>query len=94
MVSTADDPWRAGRNSAPFVAFPAIVANITGAPAMSVPMFWSADGLPIGVHFLGRYGDDATLFRLAGQLERAAPWGNRWPELTGRVDFAGPSGPA
>ena len=64
-----------------FVAFPAVVANITGAPAMSVPLSWSPSGLPIGVHFLGRYGDDATLFRLAGQLELARPWAHRRPPV-------------
>jgi Asp-tRNA(Asn)/Glu-tRNA(Gln) amidotransferase A subunit family amidase len=51
--------------------------NLTGQPAMSVPMGWSADGLPIGVMFVGRYGDEAELFSMAGQLERAAPWFHR-----------------
>jgi amidase len=48
---------------------------------MSVPLHWNDDGLPIGVHFLGRYGDEATLFRLAGQLERARPWHARRPDV-------------
>jgi amidase len=48
---------------------------------MSVPLWWNADGLPIGVHFLGRFGDEATLFRLAAQLERARPWIGRTPQV-------------
>ena len=55
--------------------------NLTGQPAMSVPLHWSADGLPVGVHFAARLGDEATLFRLAGQLERACPWFDKRPNL-------------
>lgn len=53
--------------------------NATGQPAMSVPLHWNEAGLPIGMHFVGRFGDEATLFRLAGQLERARPWFDRAP---------------
>lgn len=56
--------------------------NVTGQPAMSVPLYWNAADLPIGIHIVGRYGDEATLFRLAAQLEEARPWKERWPLIS------------
>ena len=58
------------------------VFNATGQPAMSLPLHWNDLGLPIGMHFVGRFGDEGTLFRLAGQLERSAPWFDRLPPVS------------
>ena len=57
------------------------LANVAGLPAMSVPLAQSSDGLPIGMQFMAGYGNDGMLLRLAGQLERAAPWGHRRPPV-------------
>jgi len=57
------------------------VINATGQPAMSVPLCWNVAGLPIGLHFVGRFGDEAGLYRLAAQLERARPWMDRLAPL-------------
>ena len=57
--------------------------NMTGQPAFSLPLGSSKDGLPIGMMFTGRFGDEATLFRLAGQLERERPWSQRRPPIWG-----------
>jgi amidase len=61
----------------PFTA----LANGTGQPAMSVPLYWNDAGLPIGTHFMARAGDEALLLQLAAQLEQADPWFHRTPPL-------------
>jgi amidase len=55
--------------------------NATGTPAISLPLHWTIEGLPVGVHFAGRYGDEATLLQLAAQLEAAQPWFDKVPQL-------------
>jgi amidase len=57
--------------------------NMTGQPALSLPLGLSSDGLPIGMMFAGRYGDEATLIRLGAQLEEAAPWSGRHAKIWG-----------
>jgi len=53
--------------------------NQTGQPAMSLPLCWSPDGLPLGIQFVAPFGDEKTLFRIAGQLEKARPWADKRP---------------
>ncbi|WP_374576262.1 amidase [Phenylobacterium sp.] len=55
--------------------------NNTGQPAMSVPLYWTSDGLPIGTQFVGKMGQEAMLFQLAAQLEQAKPWFDKRPIL-------------
>ena len=74
------DPFELRRKIATFSPF-TYISNVTGQPAMSVPLYWNDEGLPIGSHFVGRFGDEATLFRLAAQLETARPWARRIPEV-------------
>jgi amidase len=76
-----DDPMQAMARAGDYVPFTPI-CNFTGQPAMSMPLMWNADGLPVGTHFMGRFGDEATLFRLAAQLELARPWAGKRPPVS------------
>ncbi len=73
-------PHQATERMQRFPRFTAI-ANVTGQPAMSLPLCWNAAGLPIGIQIMGRYADEARLFRLGAQLEAARPWAARRPQL-------------
>ena len=75
-VETAENFERQKR-FAPFAA----VYNVTGQPAVNVPLHWTAEGLPIGVMLAGRMGDEGTLISLSAQLEQARPWQDRHPPL-------------
>jgi len=63
-----------------FAPYPAVF-NVTGQPAVSLPLHWTAGGLPVGVMLAGRMGDEATLISLSAQLEAARPWLDRHPSL-------------
>lgn len=74
-------PDEAFANAAMSMAGFTIAFNLSGQPAMSVPLHWNAEGLPIGSMFVGRLGGEGTLLRLASQLEQAMPWRDRWPSV-------------
>ena len=57
------------------------IYNVSGAPAASVPLYWTDADVPIGVQIGARYGDETTIFKLSGQLEAARPWARRRPSL-------------
>ena len=77
MLDDVDEYWRRVFAFSPFTVW----FNLTGQPAIMLPLGHSPDGLPVAVQCVARYGDEATLFRLAAQLESARPWIGRKPAL-------------
>jgi amidase len=77
MMDDVDEYWRRVFAFSPFTVW----FNLTGQPAMMLPLGRSSDGIPIAIQIVGRYGDETTLFRLAAQLEGARPWFERKPAL-------------
>ena len=77
MMDDVDEYWRRVFTFSPFTVW----FNLTGQPAMMLPLGRSPEGLPIAVQIVARYGDEATLFRLAAQLEAARPWFDKKPAL-------------
>jgi amidase len=63
-----------------YVPFTAM-QNVTGQPAINMPLHWNKGGLPIGVQFVGRFGDELTLLKLAAELEKASPWAHRYASV-------------
>lgn len=74
------DPEKAFAPLIDYVQYTAM-QNVTGQPAINLPLHWNEAGLPIGAHFVGRYGDEMTLLQLAAQLEEAVPWAQRRPRI-------------
>ncbi len=84
LVKAAGLIDEAARNALDFIPFTPIF-NSTGHPAMSVPLSWNGEGLPVGVHFVGHFAREDVLLRLAAQLERARPWFDRLPQMAREV---------
>jgi len=81
FIDPPENPWQALLKAAEFIPFTPL-CNFTGQPGMSVPLYWTSDDLPVGTQFIARFGDEATLFRLAAQLEAARPWADKRPPVS------------
>jgi amidase len=79
MLDDVDEYWRRVFTFSPFTVW----FNITGQPAMVLPLGHTEQGLPLSVQLVAPYGDESTLFRLASQLEAAQPWFYRKPTMVG-----------
>jgi amidase len=80
LTATPDDPLRGFLRSIPLAAFTAAF-NVTGQPALSVPLYWNTAGVPIGAHLVAAYGREDLLIRVGAQLEQARPWSHRRPPV-------------
>jgi amidase len=88
LHDSGDDPMRAIERAQRTVTFTALL-NATGQPAISLPLFWNREGLPIGVQLVAVAGREDLLIRVAAELERSRPWADRTPPV-----FAGATAPA
>ena len=82
MSSTPEEPLRGFMRAAPFGVFTSAF-NLSGQPAISLPLHWTADGLPVGAQLVAASGREDLLLQVAAQLEQAAPWAGRRPPLHG-----------
>jgi amidase len=80
LAPTPEDPMRGFSRSLPLAVFTAPF-NVTGQPAVSLPLYWNNDGLPVGVQLVAAYGGEDVLLRVAAQLEQARPWAGRRPPV-------------
>ncbi len=80
IANNPDNPMEAMVRAVQFVPFTPPF-NMSGQPAINVPVEWTDDGLPVGVQLVAGYGREDVLIRVAGQLEAAKPWAHRKPEL-------------
>ena len=81
---TADDPMSGFKTTNAFVSL-TFIQNITGLPAMSIPLYWNKDNIPIGVQFAGRFGDEAGLFRRQLNLRKKGPGLSESPQFIAAI---------